>query len=52
MQEQVQAEMEAFIIKYKRKRRLKRCEPRMLKTLKSPKFKKLNISRKEWRNDI
>ena len=52
MQEKALEEMESFIIKYKRKRRLKRREPRLLKTIRTPKFKKLNITREEWRNGI
>ena len=50
MKEKALVDMEVFIINYKRKRRLNRKEPRMLKTLKISKFKRFIISRKEWRD--
>lgn len=52
MQEKVRVEMDIFIKKIKRKRRLNRREPRMVKTYRTSKFKLLKISREVWRNAL
>lgn len=52
MQEKAQEEMDLLILKYKRKRRLKRREPRLLKTLRTSKFNIMKVSRKEWKQGL